>query len=464
MRLRRYENVAARLDAGTRRKHARIEYLDTVDAGSGPLHRFRLGNGLRVSIQTDRSAPVVAYQTWFHVGSRHEAPGKTGLAHLLEHLMFHETRGLPPGEFDRRMEASGGDANAATWTDWTAYQDAVPRRHLAMVVRLEADRMARLVLRDRQVRTEKEVVVNERRYRVDDDVEGFANEKLWATAFRHHPYRWPTIGWLKDIEGLGVDDCVAFYRSHYAPNRADVVIVGDVTVPRALGLVQRHYGGIPPGPPVDEVAPVEPPQRRERRVTLRGATPTEKLAVGWRAPAFDDPDHAALTVANEILVGGRSSRLHRALVSDGELASEVRGTLSPFAHPGLHELWVAARPGRGALESLAVVDEAIAALAAAPAPEADLEKARNRLELGLLTAMETAAGRAEHIGFHQTVLGDAARALERTELLRRVSAEAVRRAAARWLVPSGRTLVHVLPSGPSAALQPPGGGRRARPS
>jgi len=425
----------------------RLDFVDAVQFGAWEVRRYRLGNGLRISLQRDRSAPVVSYQTWFRVGSRHEQVGKTGLAHLFEHLMFNETANLAYGEFDRLIEAAGGDANAATWVDWTYYQDAVPRRELPLIVRLEADRMANLELREPQVASEKEVVANERRYRVEDDVEGFANEQLWATAFRRHPYRWPTIGWMRDIDGFTTEDCRAFYGTYYAPNNADLVVVGDFKEAALLEMIQRHYGALPSAtlPPEEPVA--EPAPRRERVVTLRGETPTEKLQLGYRIPGYGDPDHAALTVVNDLLFGGRSARAFRALVQERELATEVRGSLSPFRDPGLLEVWVALRPGRRGDDALAVLGDELAALAEREVTEDELAKARNRLELGFWTAMETATGRAEQIGFYQTVLGDVGRLQERFDQLRTVTADAVRRAAAKYLVPRRRTTIRVIPGG-----------------
>ena len=199
------EVLIERLNRGVRKRNARWTFVrDHAFGDALTLRRFRLGNGLTVLTLVDRSAPTVSYHTWFRVGSRHERPGKTGLAHLFEHLMFSETRNHPHGDFDRLMERAGAEANAATWTDWTCYYENAPRNALPLLIELEADRMSNLVLRVPQVTSEKEVVANERKLRVDDDVEGRALEMLYDNAFRRHPYRWPTIGWMKDIRGFTV--------------------------------------------------------------------------------------------------------------------------------------------------------------------------------------------------------------------------------------------------------------------
>src|SRR5262245_2848487 len=228
------------------------------------VRRFRLASGLRLIAAVDRSAPILAYQTWFGVGSRHERPGRTGMAHLFEHLMFSQTESLAPGEFDRVVEQTGGESNAATWVDWTYYRLSLPARDLALAVRLEAERMTRLVLAPEPVEAERDVVTNERRERVEDDVDGWLDEQLMALAFQVHPYRWPTIGWMEDIRALPLDEIRAFYKTWYAPNNATLVVVGDFVEAELLGLVGAAYGGIAPARLPALTDPLEPVQRGER--------------------------------------------------------------------------------------------------------------------------------------------------------------------------------------------------------
>lgn len=420
-----------------------LRALGTYPFGERTITRYVLENGLKLLLLRDASAPVVSYHTWFGVGSRHEQPGKTGLAHLFEHLMFNETENLPKGEFDRTLEAAGGEVNAATWVDWTFYYENVPSSELALVVRLEAERMQRLVLREPQVQSEKEVVANERRYRVDDDVEGAVNELLYATAFTVHPYRWPTIGWMADIEGFTTKDCEQFYSTYYAPNNATIAVVGDFDEAALLDAVQSRYGNIPSAVLPKHEFEHEPEQQTERLVEIEKPTPTEKLSVGYKAPALGEPDYAALTVLNEVLFGGKSSRLYRALISDAELAGEARGSIAPSRDPGLYEIWVSLREERTAEEALVVVDAALEAVIAAGVAESELEKAKNRLELGFLHGMETASGKAEQIGFYETVLGDAGRIFSQLDAYRRVTSSDVRSVAAKLLVPSRRTTIFV---------------------
>jgi len=438
--------LVERLNRGVSKRNARWTFVrDHAFGDALTLRRFRLGNGLTVLTLVDRSAPTVSYHTWFRVGSRHERPGKTGLAHLFEHLMFNETRAHPHGEFDRLLERAGAEANAATWTDWTYYYENAPRNALRLLVELEADRMGNLVLRGPQVTSEKEVVANERKLRVDDDVEGKALELLYATAFRRHPYRWPTIGWMNDIRNFSVRDCQQFYRTHYAPANATVVVAGDFDEQRALRLIQRHYGSLPKGATVGRIAhSKEPAQRAERMAQLSAPTPSEKILLGYHAPAFCDPDTPALVVANEVLFGGRSSRLHRVFCVDREIALSVRGSISPFVDPGLFEMWIFVREGKRRQDALALLDDQIDALGAQGPTAHELDKAINQLELSFLHGMETAGGKAEQIGFYETVANDGAAVFDRLDAYRDVTGNDVKRVVKKYLRPSRRTRVEIL--------------------
>jgi zinc protease len=443
--------LTARLNRGVRTARARVSFVAEVPFGSLAMRRYRLGNGLTILVLSDPSTPLLSYHTWYKVGSRHEQPGKTGLAHLFEHLMFNQTRSLPQGEFDRRIEAAGGETNASTWTDWTQYHTELPAGELPVIVALEAERMKALVLREPQLRSEKEVVINERRYRVEDDVEGTVSEKMYALAFRKHPYHHPTIGWMKDIEGFTTDDCREFYRTYYAPNNAILVVVGGVDEAQVLGLVQKHYGSVHsaeiPAPP----AVVERPQQSERCLVLKRPTPTEKLALGYHAPAFGDPDYPALLLLNELLFVGGSARMFQLLVRKEQLATDVNGSIAPFVDPGLYDIWVSMRPGRHAREATRILDREFKKLRQQPVPAKDLERVKSRAELGFLLGLETAAGRAEQIGFYETVMGDAALLFDRLKRFREVTAKDVQRVAARVLDPARRTRIEVLPSGGAEA-------------
>lgn len=426
--------------------YGKVTHHETIPFGAAlKIERFSLSNGLTVLVVEDHAAPVVAYHVWFRVGSRHESQGKTGLAHLFEHLMFNEVEGLPAGEFDRKMEEAGAESNASTWLDWTQYNEAIPKNQLGLVIKLEALRMSRLVLREPQVDSEKEVVANERRYRVEDDVEGAVNELLWKTAFQTHAYHWPTIGWMSDIEGFTVDDCVGFYRTFYSPNNATVVVVGDVSEQQLLAKLSAEYGTIPPAElPLEDVRP-EPPQVEERRVEVTQPTTTQKLVIGYKSPGIGDFDHPALSLLSEVLFGGRASRVYKRLIRDLELCSEVRAFLGPFRDPGLFEVFASARGEHTAEEILQVIDEEVAKVREAPPSAEEIDRARARLELGLVAGLETADGKASTIGFYETVLGEPGAAFTRLEGMARISASDLLRVARRYLVETGRSVILVRP-------------------
>jgi zinc protease len=440
---------------GALREGARLSYEGAHAFGGDEVHRWRLGNGLIVLVLVDASAPVVSYHSWFRVGSRHERVGKTGLAHLFEHLMFNETENLKAGAFDRKLEENGAETNAATWVDWTYYYESLPADRVKLAVKLEAERMARLVLREPQVASEKEVVANERRYRVDDDVEGLANELLYKLAFAKHPYGWPTIGWMEDIQGFSPEDCATFYRTYYAPNNATVIVVGDVRERDLLLAIRDAYGGIPSQPiPAEDIFP-ESPQLEERSALVRKPTATEKLLMAYKGPALGDADHATMTVLCEVLFGGRASRLFRTLVVEQELCTDLRGWVTTFRDPGLIECWATARGTHTTFQMQFFIDQAFERVRTELVSDDELARAKARLELGMLQQLETIPGKAEQIGFFESVIGDPAYAFRRVEAFRRATTSDLRRVARRYLMSEARTLVRVLPeaAGPAAAAQ-----------
>ncbi len=440
------ELIATLNKAAGRSKNAHWALVGEPTAFGGlKITQLRLGNGLKLFVLDDNSTKVLSYHTWFAVGSRHEHVGKTGLAHLFEHLMFNETKNLPAGTFDRQLESIGASSNAATWNDWTYYHQEFPAWHLATVIQLEAERMQNLVLRVPQVTSEKEVVANERRYRVDDDVDGTVGELLYKLAFEKHPYHHPTIGWMSDIEGFTTADCRAFYQQFYSPNNATLVVVGNVDWHVLLSTIQAEYGVIKPSTLPAEPTVVEGVQKAERVERLSKPTPTARVAIGYKIPGMNDPDHIALTLLAEVLLGGQSSRWFRALVLDGEVATDVGANASPFRDPGLFEIHGTARNHISADQLLAKIDELIGQLGKSPINDAEVERALARFELGFLQGLQTVGGRAEQIGFYQIVLNDPAGSLSRLTAMRRLSASDLQAIALKYLKPKQRTMILVQP-------------------
>ena len=414
------------------------------------VRRWRAGNGLGVVCLIDHSAPLFSYQTWFRVGSRHETPGLTGMAHLFEHLMFNQTERLPPGELDRLIERAGGETNASTWVDWTYYRDSLPARDLELVVRLEAERMQHLVLESTNIEAEREVVTNERLERVDDDVDGFLDEELFRLAFRAHPYHWPTIGWMEDIRAISEAEIRSFYKRFYTPNNATIVVVGSFTEDALLELIDRHYGAFPAAELPTAPSVVEPPQDGERQVVFAKPVTGDRAVMGYKSPSQDHPDWAALELTSTILAGGPSARLYRRLVVDSEIASSIDVGLMPFRDPSLLRIGVSLARGRRAEEAIAVIDAELAALAATGVDAAELDTAKNVVETDFWGGLIDCDGKAEALGHYETTLGDFRKLFDMAERLAAVTGADIARVTGRYLVPAQRTVVIAVPgAGPS---------------
>ncbi len=421
----------------------------TVGGGS-PVRRYRFDNGLVVLAAQNRSAPIVAVQTWFRVGSRNEAPGATGLAHLFEHLMFGATQTRPAGEFDRVVERTGGESNAATWVDWTYYRLTVPARDLALALDLEHERMNRLSLDPAAVEAERDVVTNERRERVEDDVDGWLDEQLMALAFTEHPYRWPTIGWMSDIRAVSLETIREFYRTWYAPNNAILVVVGDFADEDLLALVTARQGALPASSTPLALRPTEPVQTEARITRATKPIATHRILIGYKAPSQHDPQWAHLEILATLLAGCPSARLHRRLVIETEIASSVDAQLTPFAEPSLFRISITCARGHDANEVLSIVDEELARLINEPCTELELQKAKHLAETDFWSGIADIDGKAEALGHHETALGDfRSVALLATRLAEATPAD-IHRAAQQYFITTSRSLVIADPDGETA--------------
>jgi zinc protease len=401
---------------------------------------FRLPNGLAVVLAPNDQA-VFAYQTWFSVGSRDEHPDATGIAHLLEHLMFKGTKAAPSGTFDRQLEARGADTNAATWVDWTCYTASLANQgdHLRTLVALEADRMQGTLFDAESFASELEVVRNERKQRVDDSISGTLSEALYKEAFARHPYGRPTIGWLQHLHALTLDQVRAFYADHYAPQRATVVIAGGFDPDEALASIAQAYGALGGGRARGDVAPSPPARASCTKLALESQAP--QLLVAYPIPAEAHPDHAALELVEDALTRGDSARLFHRLVIQDEVATSVDGSLTPFAGPGLLELAVSLRPGADVASCLRAIDEEVARVHGGGLSAFEFEKAQSGLELSLFDELEEPEGLAEILGHWQTNTGDFSRGFAAASRFSGVTAKDIERVARAWLVPAHRLAV-----------------------
>lgn len=413
--------------------------------GHHTLSLYELPNGLRVLLLPDTSTSVVAYQTWFRVGSRHERLGKTGIAHLFEHLMFNESENLQHGEFDRLIESKGGHTNAATWVDWTYYQTDIPCQELPSVIQWESERMARLVLRDPQLESEREVVMNERRYRVEDDIDGFLSEALFRLAFKEHPYHWPTIGFMEDIQAITLEDAQQFYRTYYAPNQATVVIVGNFSVETTLKTIEHHYGALESQPVPPETFLTEPPQTQERRAQYVKPVQTPQMLWGYKSPAFQHADYLSLQLLCDILLGGLSSRLYRRLVVERALVSSANAFLTPFRDPGLLQLRLALRKQASLQEVEQEIEHTLQDIVDSGPHPHEVARSQARFLTGFYQGLRTSHGRAEALGEYEIVAGDYRQLFHALDAIQRLTVHDIQRVASQYLRPTQRTLVSAIP-------------------
>jgi zinc protease len=358
-----------------------------------------LDNGLRVLVLEDHRSPVVSIQMWYRVGSRNERPGATGLAHFLEHMMFKGTPTHGKGEFASRVEQNGGQDNAFTSQDVTSYFVDIAADKVEMVLALEADRMRHLLLDPKEIDSERQVVMEERRTRTEDDPEGLLNEEVNSLAFKAHPYRWPIIGWMEDIKRINPAELRAFYDRYYQPNNALLVVVGDVKTADVLGRVRRLFRPIRRGAEPPSVTALEPPQIDERRVVVKKVGAQLPLVdLAWHVPNHRSGDAPALELLSTILSEGRASRLYRKLVYEQRLALGAGGDYSYFAHdPSLFSFYATAMPGKTpeALEAALLAE--IELLKKEPVPDEELERAKNQIEAGFVWRQDSVHSRASSL-------------------------------------------------------------------
>ena len=322
---------------------------------AAPVHEFTLANGLKVLVREDHRAPVVVSQIWYKVGSSYEPSGLTGISHLLEHLMFKGTPTVPGGEFSRLIAANGGDENAFTSRDFTAYFQTLEKERLELSFRLEADRMRHLLLKPEDVTKEAQVVAEERRLRTEDQPEALTQERFHAAAYVTSPYRQPIIGWMQDIQSIRPDDLKRWYQQWYAPNNATLVVVGDVDPARVRELAEKYFGPLPPSDLTPPRLEQEIPQLGERRIVVKAPAEVPYVALGYKAPtmktAAEDWEPYALDVLDGILGGGNSGRISRNLIRGSQVAAAAGTGYGPTAR--LEELFVLEgnpAPGRGSAE------------------------------------------------------------------------------------------------------------------
>ena len=399
-----------------------------------------LDNGLKVIVQEDRRAPSVVHMVWYKAGAMDEPEGVSGIAHMLEHMMFKGTESVGPGEFNRRVAEVGGRDNAFTGRDYTAYFQQIPPAHLEQMMALEADRMINLKLSLEQFLPEVEVVKEERRMRTDDNPRALVFEQLMATAFHSHPYRRPIIGWMTDIEGYTMDDAQRWYDDWYAPNNATVIVVGDVDHQSVFEMARAHYGPIPSRALPERRIPDEPPLRGPRHSVVQAPAELPFIALAWHAPTLRDPlgddDVYALQVLSAILDGYEGARLPRSLVREQQIAVSAGSSYGGTGRgPSLFLLMATPAEGRtvGDVERALLAE--IERIAEEGISEAELQRVRTQAIAAQVYKRDSLMGQAMEIGFLELV-GLSWRDDEAMlDGIRRITAEQVQAAAATLFDP-----------------------------
>ena len=429
-----------------------------AQAASPVTTEFSLDNGLKVVVREDHRSPVVVAQVWYRVGSSYEPQGLTGMSHALEHMMFKGTTLVPNGEFSRIVSLYGGEDNAFTTDDYTAYYQVYTADKLALALELEADRMRNLVFKPDEVAQEIRVVMEERRQRTDDNPQSLALERFHALAWLTSPSRQPTVGWMRDLEALTLEDLKRWYDTWYTPNNATLVIVGDVDPAAVRELATRYFSAIPSRPLPVVTLPREMPEPGERQMTLRLPGKVPALYLGFNVPSrhTGQPGEAeALRLLAGVLDEGFSARLETRLVREQRVAAAVSSAYDPFAR-GDTLFVVTAIPAPG--KTLEDVQVALLAEIDRLKTESVTEAELQRVYAGLLAddvfSRDSVREQASSIGHFESV-GASWRLLDEwPQSLRATTPEAVQQAAVRWLVPSRRTLLRLEPQALASEVMP----------
>jgi predicted Zn-dependent peptidase len=416
-----------------------------LDPKDFPVEEHALPNGLQIRLLRDASLPVATFYSFFRVGSRNERPGITGISHLFEHMMFNGSKKYGPKEFDRKLESAGGSSNAYTSNDLTAYYEDFASDALPLVLDLESDRMASLNIDDASLSREREVVKEERRFRTDNDIDGMMDEAMGALAFLAHPYRWPVIGWMTDIEAITRQDCERYFRTYYAPNNCTVVLVGDFDPPDALKQIEKLYSQIPSGDPLPAVATGEPPQKGERRAVIRYPSQAPAVLVGFRGPGGRDSDSLVLDLIETALSSGEGARLKRALVYQQELCVDAHVYFGWRVDPGLFEVSLKLNPGMDPARAESSLWAELSRLCDELLPARELDRAKNLVRAQLLRGLATSNGRAHTIGQMEMMLGSWRAMLDLGDRYAAITAADIQTVAQKTFAPHRRNVVTLIP-------------------
>lgn len=410
-----------------------------------PVQTRMLKNGMKILVQTDHSIPNVAMYTFYRIGSRNERPGTTGISHFFEHMMFNGAKKYGPGELDKAMEANGGSNNAYTSRNVTVYQDWFPRSALELIFGIEADRIQYLSFDPKKIESERGVVASERRTSVDSENSGVLDEQLWAAAYMAHPYMWPVVGWMSDIEHWTIDDLKHHFEMGYSPSNATMVIVGDVSPEEIFALCEKYLEPIPSHAPPPPVNTVEPEQVGERRLVIHKAAELPLLEIAYHVPQTNSPDYYALNILRTILFDGESSRMYLRLVDKDQIALDVSSRLSMAFDPTLLVILAQPKEGVDPQSCEKAIFEELERAKGATVSDRELEKAKNIRLAQFYKEVETISGRANTIGAYEVFFGDYQKFFDAGKNYSAVTKEDVQRVAKSYFGANNRTVGTLMP-------------------
>jgi zinc protease len=423
----------------------------TIGAVRPPKLEYKLTtlpNGLTVVLEEDHSTPIVHLQLWYHVGSKNEKPGRTGFAHLFEHLMFKGSKNVSAEAHTSMVASVGGQSNAYTTDDETVFWETVPAQYLPMVLWLEADRMATLKVDKDTFTNEREVVKEERRMRVDNQPYGRLNEIIYDQAFTVHPYKHATIGSMKDLEAASVEDVRDFYRTYYVPSNATLALVGDFDSAQAMQLITQYLGRVPKAErEVPRDIPKEPPQTREKRVTLQQPWPLPAVVVAYHITNDGNPDSYPLHIAAKLLSDGQTSRIYQKLVYEKQLAVAAFGSANLIEDPNLFYAVAIVQPGKSPQEVTDVLIAELDRLKNEPISEHELQRTKNQFARDYILGRESNQQKAQTLAHALVIHSDIKTADGEFDIFQNITTADVQRVARTYFTPENRTVLTLMPSG-----------------
>ena len=407
--------------------------------------KYVLKNGLTVLLHRDATTPLVSYHTWYRVGSRNERPGITGSAHMLEHMMFKGAKKYSNKDFDKILHANGITNNAFTTYDITGFYESLPKDKLELIMDMEKDRLSSLLLKSEDLQSEKAVVAEERRWRVDNNPQSLLREQTMEIMFTGHPYRWPVIGYMKDIDSYTVAPLREFYEKYYGPNNAVLVIAGDINIESTKKLVEKYYGDLPVRPLPKEPSFSIKPLKEKRTIKLFKDVQVPSLMISYPSVPDQHPDAYPLEVLSQIIANGASSRLSKELVYNKQWATSTGSYQWSLKEAGLWGLFVSLKPGTKEDQILSLVDREIFRIRHQLITQRELKRAQNQFMASFVDGLSTVDSKARALASAEIVSGDYKTLFADLEKYQKVTIDDVRRVAEKYLNPQGRVIAWLKP-------------------